>query len=282
MNQNKEIAVLITCHNRAKTTISCLSSLFASTLPRDFSIKVYLTDDGSTDGTSRLIESMFPSVTIIQGDGLLYWNRGMHTCWKYAINRKHDFYLLLNDDVELAPNSISNLVILYYNSNKMSVVVGKTIDPISGLVTYGALKRKSRISRNSFIPITTPMDVAVTFNANCILIPNSAIESVGILDPFYTQQFGDIDLGLRFSSYDWAIVELGQPVAVLAKNYAYTHANFILSYKEFMNLLQDPKGIPWKEWWHFLYKFNGFLAPLYFSLRYFKIVTLGARNRIRK
>lgn len=278
MNHGKNIAVLITCHNRAQTTLRCLKYLYASNLPDEYGIAVYLTNDGSTDETSGLIEKNFPNTIIIEGDGSLYWNRGMYSSWMRALNNKHDFYLLLNDDVELQGDAILNLVNLYWNSSYNSVIVGKTIDPISRQTTYGALKRRSWISRNSFIPITAKSDSVVTFNANCVLIPNNATESVGILDPFYTQQFGDIDLGLRFHSQGWDIVELTQPVAYLTKNFAYTHANFHISFKGVKNLLVDPKGIPIREWWHFLYKFNGFLAFFYFFYRYIKVLFPGFKK----
>jgi len=243
---------------------------------------VYLTDDGSTDETSRLVETNFPNAIIVQGDGSLYWNRGMYSAWNRALNSQHDFYLLLNDDVQLESDAIFNLINLYYKSALDSIIVGKTVDPFTKQTTYGALKRKNSISRNSFIPISAKSDIAVTFNANCVLIPARAIESVGILDPFYTQQFGDIDLGLRFYSQGWEIIELPQPVANLRKNFAYTQMNFHLSFKNFKSLLVDPKGIPIRELWHFLYKFNGVFAFFYFFSRYFKVLVLGFRNRLFK
>lgn len=278
MLQSKSIAVIITCHNRAQTTFRCLSSLYTSNLPNEYVMTVYLTDDGSTDDTSRLIEENFPNTIITLGDGSLYWNRGMCLSWRRALEHNHDFYLLLNDDVELERDAILNLIDLYRSSSFNSVIVGKTVDPISRQTTYGALKRMNHISRNSFIPITAKSDIAVTFNANCVLIPDKAIESVGILDPFYTQQFGDIDLGLRFHSQDWGIIQLDQPVAYLAKNFSYAHRNFHLSFEDILNLLKDPKGIPMREWWHFLYKFNGLFAFFYFFHRYFKVLVLGGRN----
>jgi len=220
VNEISRIAVLLTCHNRVLLTLRCLNSLYASNPSVEFLLTVYLTDDGSTDETSRLVEVNFPSVTIIQGDGSLYWNRGMYSAWCRARNTEHDFYLLLNDDVELESDAILALLDLYRKSVRNCVIVGKTVDPISRQTTYGALKRKNFISRNTFIPISAKSDIAVTFNANCVLIPARAIEFVGILDPFYTQQFGDIDLGLRLHSKGWEILELAKPVASLAKNSA--------------------------------------------------------------
>ena len=85
-----KIAVLMTVHNRKEKTLRCLSSLeetLASWRER-FELKVFLTDDGCTDGTAEAVrrkEWSFP-VEILQGDGTLFWNGGMILAWKAAIS----------------------------------------------------------------------------------------------------------------------------------------------------------------------------------------------------
>lgn len=79
------IAVLLTCHNRREKTLSCLQSLFGATMPEGYKTEVFLVDDGSTDGTGEAVEKCFPQVTVIQGDGNLYWNKGMNLAWKNAV-----------------------------------------------------------------------------------------------------------------------------------------------------------------------------------------------------
>ena len=69
-----KIAAIMTCHNRKNKTMACLKSLFTIIPETD----VYLTDDGSTDGTSEAVLYTYPNVHIISGDGNLYWNRGMY------------------------------------------------------------------------------------------------------------------------------------------------------------------------------------------------------------
>lgn len=77
MIMNKRIAVLLTVFNRRETTLTCLESLFSGSVPEGYSIEVYLTDDGCTDGTTDAVRERFPDVRIVAGDGSLYWNRGM-------------------------------------------------------------------------------------------------------------------------------------------------------------------------------------------------------------
>jgi GT2 family glycosyltransferase len=72
------IAILITCYNRKEKTLSCLAALFNCIVPDGYGFDVFLVDDGSTDGTSDAIKEGFTQVNIIQGNGNLFWNRGMH------------------------------------------------------------------------------------------------------------------------------------------------------------------------------------------------------------
>ena len=79
------IAILVTCYNRRDKTIQCLKNLFSQAgIKEDFTIEVFLVDDGSSDGTSEAVNMQFPQVHIIPGNGSLYWNRGMHLAWQKA------------------------------------------------------------------------------------------------------------------------------------------------------------------------------------------------------
>ena len=46
--------------------------------------EVFLVDDGSSDGTGIVVKEMFPEITVIQGNGKLFWNRGMFYAWDAA------------------------------------------------------------------------------------------------------------------------------------------------------------------------------------------------------
>ena len=89
------LAVLITCHNRRAKTIKCLKALFNQADTKNIRIKVFLVDDGSTDKTSNEVMALFPEVVIIQGDGNLFWARGVALAWKESLKSKEifDYYL---------------------------------------------------------------------------------------------------------------------------------------------------------------------------------------------
>ena len=135
------IAILITCHNRKDKTLYCLQSLFnQNDLGQNFRIEVFLVNDGCIDGTADAIGLVFPQVKVIQGNGNLYWNRGMHLAWDSAATDKDfDYFLWLNDDTFLFENALN---IIFQDSFPDSIVCGSTLGQKDQGTTYGGFNKK--------------------------------------------------------------------------------------------------------------------------------------------
>jgi len=187
-----KIAVLLTCHNRKEKTLDCLKSLFKQEGLKDkFTIDVFLVDDGSTDCTGETIKIKFPSVNVIQGDGKLYWNRGMHLAWKTAATTSDfDYYLWLNDDTFLERDAIKTLLIKNFDNG---LVCGSTCSSINRQITYGGFKKKP----DRLIEPNGEFQTCDYLNGNCVLISKKIFEIVGNLDPIFQHALGDFDYGLR-------------------------------------------------------------------------------------
>ncbi len=189
------IAVLLTCYNRKEKTLNCLKSLFETFLPDNVQIEVFLVDDGSLDGTGSAVKKRFPLVNIIQGDGNLFWSKGMNLAWQKATETLYyDFYLWLNDDVILFKESIINLLndVQKTGSNE-SILVG-VCQSATGKITYSGyknLKKKIKLIPNGDI------QKCDYFNGNLVLIPSCVFAKVGFLDPMFHHGKGDFDYGLR-------------------------------------------------------------------------------------
>ena len=122
----KKLAVLMTCHNRREKTLRCLTSLFSCRPEAGLELSVYLVDDGSSDGTGDAVRQAYPSVSVIRGDGTLFWNRGMRKAWEDALKKNADFYLWLNDDTVLYPSALVHLLEASRQMEHLAVICGST------------------------------------------------------------------------------------------------------------------------------------------------------------
>jgi len=185
-----KIAILITSHNRKEFTVLCLQHIFNSEKLNEFYIgDIYLVDDGSSDGTYEVIQNEYPSVHLIKGTGKLYWNRGMHLAWKTAAKRfDYDYYLWVNDDTFLFPESIFSLLSL---ATQNTILCGPTKSPIDNLLTYGGYKNTQLLAPNGYLQVCDHI------NGNCVLVSRKIFKTIGNLDFCFRHNLGDFDYGKR-------------------------------------------------------------------------------------
>jgi GT2 family glycosyltransferase len=179
--------------------MNCLQAVFnQNALRHEFNIEVFLVDDGSTDGTSVAIKAQFPMVNIIQGNGNLYWNRGMHLAWQTASKKSiFDFYLWLNDDTFLFNDSLNKLLEGAKKTKCLAAICGSTYSSKQQIITYGGHSYKG----NLLLP-NGSLQEAFTFNGNIVLIPKAVYEKIGNLDPVFHHSIGDYDYALRIRRHN--------------------------------------------------------------------------------
>jgi glycosyltransferase involved in cell wall biosynthesis len=247
-----DIAVLITCFNRRETTLRCLRALYEQQLPAGVSLRVLLTDDGSSDGTGDAVRMEFPQVTLLQGDGNLYWVGGTMMAWEAA--RPACFYLWLNDDVVLRPGAIGLLLDVHFDSgDPATIAVGATCDPDSGATSTGGMQRRGWYDVRVMDPADQPQ-MCDSINGNIVLVPRAAEERIGALDPAYTHFFADGDYGIRARA-------AGIPVLLAPGRLGECRLNPIanssfdpgLPLRQRWQRMLGPKGYrPPRQWWAFV------------------------------
>lgn len=190
----KTIAIIITVHNRKEKTLDCLKMISAQIGTSElFTCKVYLTDDGSTDGTTDDVLSLFPDTIIIKGNGDLFWNRGMRKSWEEAAKNKPDYFLWLNNDTFIYDDCFKRLIGSSKDCSDNSIIVGSTKDSRTGVHTYGGFA--GGMNRKGITPSEKDLVPCSTFNGNIVLIPQAVFKSLGFNDNYYRHSFGDIDYG---------------------------------------------------------------------------------------
>lgn len=257
------IAVILTCHNRRVTTLDCLRALEESRLPSRVSIKVFLVDDGSTDGTGDAVRDVHPEVDVINGDGNLFWNGGMRVAFGAALVGDFDAYLWLNDDTKLFPDAIEKLLAVASADDQEladAIVVGATRDPVTGLLTYGGLVSRDPRSPHYYVhlPVSESVQQCHSINGNCVLIPRSVAAALGNLDPAFVHAIGDWDYGLRARKAGFPILMAPGFVGEcrdnpVAKIPAHQAAN--MGYQ--LRRVCGPKGVPPRAWFVYVRRHYG-------------------------
>lgn len=102
-----KVTAVIPTHNRKRYLVECLRALRASTYRN---LSVVVVDDGSNDGTRAAVNRLFPSVSVVEGDGNLWWAGAMNVGIKYALAHGASYVLVLNDDVLLHERAVEALV----------------------------------------------------------------------------------------------------------------------------------------------------------------------------
>lgn len=104
------VFVVIPVFNRWKHTEACLVALQAQSY---HPIKVIVVDGGSTDGTPKLLRDGWPTVTVIDGVGELWWAGAMWHGINFVLCQdpaEDGFLLMMNNDTLVEPRYIDTLV----------------------------------------------------------------------------------------------------------------------------------------------------------------------------
>jgi GT2 family glycosyltransferase len=103
------VHALIPAHNNKSEVLAVLRCLQRQ---RYAQLEVVLVDDGSTDGTAGEVQSRFPRVRVLKGNGHLWWTGANVLGVSDIMERAQDgdFILLLNNDVSLDDDYVTQLV----------------------------------------------------------------------------------------------------------------------------------------------------------------------------
>jgi GT2 family glycosyltransferase len=104
------VFVLLPVHNRREITRRFIACLVEQTHPRS---QLIVIDDGSTDGTARMVKQAVPDAVIIEGDGNWWWSGSMQKGYEWLLGQEpkvDDMVLLANDDIEFGPDFLERAV----------------------------------------------------------------------------------------------------------------------------------------------------------------------------
>lgn len=214
--KHPKVAVIILNWNGYKDTLACLSSLQHVTYPE---YKIIIVDNGSHDGSVAAIRANYPHMMVIEAGQNLGYTGGNNLGLDYARTLGVEYALLLNNDTEVAPEFLSELVkvaeadplvgivgplIYYFDQPNMVWSAGGTIDWYRGNTTMVGL---NQIDNGQFNAPPHPVD----FATGCaLLIKMPVIEQIGPLDPRFFAYYEETEWCVRVARAGYKIVQVPQ------------------------------------------------------------------------
>ncbi|PZF11070.1 hypothetical protein DEJ25_11865 [Curtobacterium sp. MCPF17_011] len=220
-----KLHVIVASYNREATTVRALRSLREAAAEAAIDFDVTLFDDGSSDGTIAAAFAAVEHLDVLRGDGSAFWARSMATAERAVLSRddvaEEDLLMWFNDDVNLAPSGLQNLI---RASNVLApgVLVGSTVDENSGELTYGGLRRGG-LHPLAFDLVQPPSDATEgvrvdAFNGNVVLMPVHVARAIGPIDGGFSHAFADVDYGMRASTSGIPVWATGGTVGYCSRN----------------------------------------------------------------
>lgn len=235
-----KLHVIVASHNRARTTESALRSLHEAISEAGVEYDVTLFDDGSSDDTIARATAVVDQLTVVRGDGSAFWARSMATAESAVLARDDvrddDWLLWFNDDVLLERAGFRSLF-EGASRRKEGIVVGSTVDPDSGALTYGGLRREG-LHPLAFALVQPPVDATDAervdaFNGNVVLMPVHIARTVGPIDGGFSHAYADVDYGMRATSKGVPIWVVGGAAGHCSRNPAVSHQSLAAAWRSY-------------------------------------------------
>lgn len=276
-----KVAVLMTCFNRQETTLAAIAGLEAQLLPAAVELEIFLTDDGSSDGTSEAVRLQHPAVRLLTGDGSLFWTGGTLRSEHAALAGDPDFLLWLNDDVALEATAIADMLGI---ASPGTVVVGAVSLPGGSTSSYGGYRRAQphrRFPLSKVEPDGHPQQVE-TMNGNVVLIPKRVRRDLGGLDPRLRHNMADMDFGFRCADSGVPVILTPRFVGTCSENpgkhpWSDPRTPLAARWKAVLSV----KGLPPGQWLIFTRRHLGWRWPRYFAGPYIRTLLVGILGRAR-
>lgn len=190
------ISTIILNWNGGEITLECLNSLSKQSRKPD---EIIVVDNGSSDGSNKLIKAKFPDIKMIELPKNLGFAGGVNVGIKAS---KSDFVMLLNNDATCEPTCIEALLKTAeeHDADITQAVIltdsGKKIDSIGDVYTMWGLPHPGQRNESSS---RIPKEDRQIFSASggASMYKKSLFDEVGVFDEMFFAYYEDVDISMR-------------------------------------------------------------------------------------
>ena len=203
-----KLTAIIPTHNRKYQLRHILQCLYQQDDIADVDLKIVVVNDGSSDGTSEMLEKKFPRVYQVKGDGNWWYTKSMNEGFRFAKDLKADYILTLNDDIVIQDNYLSSILDAVKQVPGKSIIgsITYTMSVPHKIVTSGVKRiikwRRKLITYHPPFFEVKPIELSGVHKSfvlpgRGILIPSLALEELNGFDGKFAQYHSDFDFCLR-------------------------------------------------------------------------------------
>lgn len=198
LHPQPQVSIVIPACDQFHLTYHCLASLLLA--PNVTTFEVILVDDGSTDRT-RDIKQWVSGITCLRNEEPSGF---VHACNRGAQAARGDYVVLLNNDTEVTPDWLDELLWPFEHFERVGLAGAKLLYPdgrlqeAGGIVWSSANPANYGRGGNPYEPRYNYARQADYLSGACLMVPAALWKSIGGLDPVYAPAyFEDTDLAFR-------------------------------------------------------------------------------------
>lgn len=251
----KDLGIIICNFNKVEYLKGCLRTLYKSNFEK-LSYDVIVVDNASTDESVEFVKKNYPSIILLQNETNTGGSGGFDRGIRYAMQKKYDYVVLLDNDILLESNTILNLY-KYIKLNPKAGVVGSKIctmdnpDILQEMGSFIDYENKFNVytplkshKDDSLLPEVVECDYVP---ACCMITTKEVLEKVGSFNTEHFIYWDDMDWCTRVKRENYEIYAINSS-RVFHKMGAANHTNtFGLYYFErnrimfFLKYIEDDK-----------------------------------------
>ena len=209
------VSIIIVNYNGLAYLKDCLDSIYALAYPQDL-IEIILVDNASTDGSVAFVRERYPKVRIIQNERNLGFAEPNNIGARQA---KGEFIALLNNDMRVAPDWLTELAKPALASTDVACIGSKILDWSGKYIDFagGVLNFHGHGGQIGFgelnVPETENREILFACGG-AMLVKRDVFLDIGGFDGDFFAYYEDVDFG-------WRLWILGYRVLYALKSVAY-------------------------------------------------------------
>ena len=203
------VSIIIINYNGKSYLEKCLESI--KKIKYD-NLEIIVVDNHSTDGTMEFLVQNYPSIITLKLDKNYGFAKPNNVAAKIA---KGDFLLFLNNDTEVTPNFLTELVQVLVGNDQIGICQSLLLKPNGEIDSSGDFIDTIGVVYNSKEPIDKIREISSARGASMIIRKELFLDLGGFDEQFFVS-FEDVDLG-------WRTWIKGYKVVINPKSVVYHH-----------------------------------------------------------